>query len=117
MRMTTIIGAAMGALFFAAAANADPTPPYSVSTSGGSVVVSVGSGYHINKDFPWKIAEGTANGGKVLADKTKWKIDEGKATLDNAPKGTNTLKGAYCSVDSSGKPGACTPFTTTVTVQ
>jgi hypothetical protein len=115
MRMTTIIGAAIGALFFAAGANADPQP-YSVSTSGGSVVVSVTSGYHINKDFPWKITEGTAAGGKSLADKTKFKIDEGKATLDNAPKGTNTLKGAYCSVDSSGKPGACTPFTTTVTV-
>ena len=54
--------------------------------------------------------------GATLADKSKFTLEDGAAKLPNAPKGTNTVKGAYCSVGPDGKPGSCSPFTTTVTV-
>jgi hypothetical protein len=101
-------------------AQADPPPPYSVSTTGGTLTVTAATGYHINSEYPWKVCAGglaTAPCPTPLADKSKFTIAATTATLPGAPKGTNTLKGAYCAVDSSGKPGSCTPFTTTVTVQ
>jgi hypothetical protein len=112
--------AAAAILSLAGAARAD-SPPYTVSVASGTVTVSVGTGYHINTQFPWKVAQGTtppAGGGTAptLADKTKFSLAATSATLANAPKGTNTLKGAYCSVDSSGNTGSCTPFSTTITV-
>ena len=124
MRLT-ILGLALSlplcaVLSLAAVAQADPSPPYSVSTTGGTLTVSANTGYHINSDYPWKVCPGgvtTAPCPTPLADKSKFTIAATTATLPGAPKGTNTLKGAYCAVDSSGKPGSCTPFTTTITVQ
>jgi hypothetical protein len=123
MRMTMILGLAFSlgtalSLAGAGAAHADPPPPYTVATSGGTVTVSAGAGFHINSQYPWKVTPGTASPpGPTLADATKFAIAATTATLANAPKGTNTLKGAYCSVDSSGNTGSCTPFSTTITVQ
>jgi hypothetical protein len=121
MRMTMILGLAFSlgtALSLAGAAHADsPAPPYTVATSGGTVTVSAGPGFHINSQYPWKVTQGTASpSGPTLADSTKFTIAATTATLNHAPKGTNTLKGAYCAVDSSGNPGSCTPFSTTITV-
>src|ERR1019366_9988748 len=58
MRLT-ILGLALSlplcaVLSLAAVAQADPSPPYSVSTTGGTLTVSANTGYHINSDYPWK---------------------------------------------------------------
>jgi hypothetical protein len=117
MRLTTILGMAIGAVLSVAAAAQADSPPYTVATTGGTVVVSAGTGYHINAEFPWKVTQGTTAGAPTLADKSKFQIAPGTATLANAPKGTNTLRGAYCSVNADGTAGSCTPFSTTITVQ
>jgi hypothetical protein len=98
-------------------AHADP-PPYTVSTSGGAIVITAASGFHINHEYPWKLTQGTdpKAPGPTLADKSKFTLEDGVAKLPSAPKGTNTLKGAYCAVGPDGKAGSCSPFSTTVTV-
>ena len=123
MRTKMILGVALalplaGALLSLAGGAKADAPPYTVATSSGTVTVTAGTGYHINSEYPWKVCPGASAGPcpTPLADKSKFTIAATTATLPAAPKGTNTLKGAYCAVDSSGKPGSCTPFTTTITV-
>ncbi|MDP9035545.1 MAG: hypothetical protein M3O50_12135 [Myxococcota bacterium] len=79
---------------------------YDVSVSNAQVVVTARSGWHINKDYPWKLVIGEAK-----LDKTKFALAETTATLAGAPKGTGKLKGAVCSAD------ACHTFETEVTVK
>jgi len=115
MRMTTILSVGLGAMFSLVAAAQADAPPYTVSTSGGNLVVTAGTGYHINTEYPWKVID-SSTPPNTLADKSKFTITTGSATLNGAPKGSNTLKGAYCSVTSTGAVGACTPFATPITV-
>ncbi len=78
---------------------------FDVSVSKAQVVVTARAGWHINKDYPWKLVIGDAK-----LDKTKFKLAETTATLADAPKGTGKLKGAVCSAD------ACHTFEKDVTV-
>ncbi|MDP9148446.1 MAG: hypothetical protein M3O36_00675 [Myxococcota bacterium] len=79
---------------------------FDVSVSNAQVVVTARSGWHINKDYPWKLVIGEAK-----LDKTKFALAETTATLAGAPKGTGKLKGAVCSAD------ACHTFETEVTIK
>ena len=64
------------------------------------------AGWHINKDFPWKLVVGDTK-----LDKSKFTFEETTAKLTGAPKGAGKLKGAVCSKDQ------CHPFEKDVTVQ
>ena len=78
---------------------------FDVSVAGGKVTVTTKGPWHINKEYPWKIAVGDQK-----LDKSKFALDEKSASV-TAPKGTAKLKGAVCS-------GAtCKPFEKDITVQ
>ncbi|HZU85019.1 MAG TPA: hypothetical protein VE987_18940, partial [Polyangiaceae bacterium] len=64
---------------------------FDVNVGKGQVTVTTHSGWHINKDYPWKLVVGDAK-----LDKSKFNLAETTATLSGAPKGTGKLKGAVC---------------------
>jgi hypothetical protein len=65
-----------------------------VSVVKGQVTVTAHSGWHINKEYPWKLVVGDTK-----LDKSKFTLAETTATISDAPKGSGTLKGAVCSAD------------------
>jgi hypothetical protein len=67
---------------------------FDVNVSKGEVTVTAHSGWHINKEYPWKLVVGDTK-----LDKTKFTLAETKATVAGAPHGSGTLKGAVCSAD------------------
>lgn len=67
---------------------------FDVSVSTGQVMVTAKSGWHINKDYSWKILSGSTK-----IDKSHFKLTEGLATASDLPKGAAKLKGAVCSGD------------------
>jgi hypothetical protein len=75
-------------------------------TSGGTVTVTSHTGYHINKDYPWKIVSGA-----TTIPAASFTLGDTTASVTGVPTGTATLSGAVCS-DSD-----CRPFHTSVTVQ
>jgi hypothetical protein len=79
---------------------------FDVNVANGVITVTTHSGWHINKDFPWKLVVGDTK-----LDKSKFTFEETNAKLSGAPKGAGKLKGAVCSKDQ------CHPFEKDVTVQ
>ena len=67
---------------------------FDVNVSKGEVTVTAHRGWHINKEYPWKLVVGDTK-----LDKTKFTLAETKATVAGAPHGSGTLKGAVCSAD------------------
>ena len=86
------IGLLATVLTVAAAAQADDE--FDVAVSKGTITVTPKGAWHINKDYPWKLVQGTSK-----IDKSKFSLDDKKATLSNAPAGAGKLKGAVCSGD------------------
>lgn len=82
----------LAALTLAVPAFADDTHDTAVAPK--SVTVSVKAGWHVNKDYPWKLTAGD----KKL-DKTHFSLTETTATISDAPSGPAKLKGAVCSGD------------------
>ena len=78
---------------------------FDVNVSPGKVVLTTHGGWHINKDYPWKLVAGDTK-----LDKSKFALTETSATLAGAPKGQAKLKGAVCSGDQ------CKPFEKDVTI-
>jgi hypothetical protein len=95
--------AAATALTLTAPASADNE--FEVSVANGSVTVTAHAGWHINKEFPWKLTMG-----ETKLDKSKFSLEETTAKVD-APKGTGQLKGAVCSKEQ------CHTFVKDVSVQ
>lgn len=89
---------------FASTASAEEE--FDVKVSGATVVITAKGGWHVNKDYPWKLTIGD-----VKVDKSKFAFTESTATLANAPKGAAKLRGALCSGDK------CKNFEKDVTVQ
>jgi hypothetical protein len=79
-------------LMLAAPAYADDT--HDTASAPKSVTVNVKAGWHINKEYPWKLTAGD----KKL-DKTHFSLTETTATISDAPSGPAKLKGAVCSGD------------------
>jgi hypothetical protein len=77
---------------FASPAVADDE--FDVTTASGRVTVTARSGWHINKDYPWKLVVGDTS-----LDKAKFALAGTTAVVDGAPKGAGFLKGAVCSAD------------------
>ena len=83
---------ALGASFVATAAYADETHDTGVAPK--SATVNVKAGWHVNKEYPWKLVSGD----KKL-DKTHFTLTETSASITDAPPGPAKLKGAVCSGD------------------
>lgn len=94
-------GAALVALSFAGDARADDSAK--VEGGNGEVKVTAPNGYHVNKEYPWKI-----NGTKTTPT-----FDGEKVARLKASAGSVEVKGAIC----GGPNNNCVPFTQTVTVK
>jgi hypothetical protein len=79
---------------------------FDVSVASDRITVTAHSGWHINKEYPWKLVVGDTK-----LDKSKFNFAETTATLSGAPKGSGKLKGAVCSADQ------CHTFEKDVTVR
>jgi hypothetical protein len=79
---------------------------FDVNVANGLITVTAHAGWHINKDFPWKLIVGDTK-----LDKSKFTLEETTAKLTGAPKGNGKLKGAVCSKDQ------CHTFEKDVSIQ
>ena len=79
---------------------------FHVEIAVGLLAVHAHEGWHISKDFPWKLVVGDTK-----LDKTKFVLEEKTAKVLGAPQGVGKLKGAVCSKDM------CRTFEKEVTVQ
>jgi hypothetical protein len=77
---------------------------FDLSVTPGQVTLTAKAGWHINKDYPWKLVVGDTK-----LDKSKFALTESTATVA-APSGGGKLKGAVCSKDQ------CVMFEKPVTV-
>lgn len=78
---------------------------FDVSVANGIVTVTTHPGWHINKEYPWKLTIGDTK-----LDKSKFRLEEMTAKVD-APKGAGKLKGAVCSKEQ------CYTFEKEVSIQ
>jgi len=78
---------------------------FDVSVASGIVTVTTHPGWHINKEYPWRLTIGDAK-----LDKSKFRLEETSAKVD-APKGAGKLKGAVCSKEQ------CYTFEKEVSIQ
>ncbi len=90
----SFVAAAAALVALTAAGDARADDEFDVSVAGGKVVVTSKGGWHVNKEYPWKLTVGDAK-----LDKSKFTFSETTATLAGAPKGTAKLKGGVCSGD------------------
>lgn len=79
---------------------------YTIVAGKGQITVKAASGYHVNKDYPWK-----ATAGDKTFDKSKFSLEETSASISGLPAGKVTIKGGVCNA------GGCVPFKADVTVQ
>jgi hypothetical protein len=107
MRASSFLALAASTLFattIALSAAADD-PGYDASAAAGTITVVAHAGFHINKEYPWKVAVGDK---KVAKD--GFKFDGPKASVAGLPKGHAVLKGAVCK-GPEGNSSECLPFT------
>jgi hypothetical protein len=88
------------------APNARAEEEYEVEISKGRVVVEARGEWHINLEYPWKLVTG-----ETRLDKSKFKLTEKTAEVEDVPPGVGRLRGAVCSRDS------CHTFEREVTVR
>jgi hypothetical protein len=86
------VAVCVAALTFAVTALADET--HDTAPAPKTVTVTVKAGWHVNKEYPWKLV---SNGNKL--DKTHFALTETSAVISDAPPGPAKLKGAVCSGD------------------
>jgi hypothetical protein len=91
-----------------AAARADGDPFDVNVASGGTVTVTAHTGWHINKDFPWKVTTASTK-----IDKSAFTLGDTTASVSGVPTGDATVHGAVCASDDS----ACQPFHKKIAVQ
>lgn len=88
----------LGAAVLVTAGLSQADEEYDVTVSHGSVKVTTKPGWHINKDYPWKLVSGDKK-----IDKSQFKLSEHSASVD-APAGPAKLKGAVCFGEAQCKP-------------
>src|ERR1700679_153843 len=91
-RSPFVVLAALAALTAAATAYADDT--HDTVAAPRSVTVNVKAGWHVNKEYPWKLVMGDTK-----LDKTHFNLTETSAVISDAPSGHAKIKGAVCSGD------------------
>jgi hypothetical protein len=67
---------------------------HDVAVAPKTVNISAKPGWHVNKDYPWKLVSGD-----VKLDKTHFSFTETTASIIDAPSGKAKVKGAVCSGD------------------
>jgi hypothetical protein len=77
----------------ASAAHADGDD-FDVAVASGQVTVTAHTGWHISKEYPWRLVAGDTK-----LDKSSFTLAETTATVSGAPLGPATLRGAICSGD------------------
>ncbi len=82
----------LSVLASSSAALADETHDTAVTPK--TVNVSVKAGWHVNKEYPWKLVSGDQK-----LDKSHFVLTETTAVIVDAPSGKAKLKGAVCSGD------------------
>jgi hypothetical protein len=103
LTIAAILATTASALTLSALARADNE--FDVSVANGIVTVKTHPGWHINKEYPWKLTIGDTK-----LDKSKFSLEETSAKVD-APKGAGKLKGAVCSKEQ------CYTFEKEVSIQ
>jgi hypothetical protein len=103
-RILMVAGLLAAALGSAPSAHADDE--FDVAVANNQVTVTTRAGWHINKDYPWKLVVGDTK-----LEKAKFALAETTASVDGAPKGAAVLKGAVCSADQ------CHPFKKELTIK
>ena len=83
-----------GALALATSQARADDEDFDVAISSGQVTVTTHAGWHISKDYPWRLVAGDTK-----LDRSKFTLAETTATVSGAPLGPATLKGAICSGD------------------
>jgi hypothetical protein len=96
---------AASAILWTAAAPAEDDH-FTLKLESGSVTVTANTGWHVNKDYPWKVKQGD----KTVAGKEAFTFAEMTAKVSGLPKGTVTLKGGVCS------PSSCQNFSKDIVV-
>jgi hypothetical protein len=102
--LTSLLILAAAALF-SSSARAEEEFDLNVASTG-LVTVTAHTGWHINKEYPWKLVIG-----ETKLDKAKFSLAETTATVSGAPKGSGKIKGAVCSKDQ------CHTFEKEVTIK
>jgi len=96
------IGAVVG-LSLCSVAVADDAG-FDASGAAGTISVVAHAGFHINKEYPWKVTVGDKKVGKE-----GFHFDGAKAVASGLPKGHAVLKGAVCK-GPEGNSSECLPF-------
>jgi hypothetical protein len=91
-RPALFAGLCLAALTFAVTALADET--HDTAFAPKSITVTTKTGWHVNKDYPWKLVSGDTK-----LDKSHFTLNETTAVITDAPSGPAKLKGAVCSGD------------------
>jgi len=91
-KLSPFVAVVLAALTLAVSAFADET--HDVAVASKSVTISVKAGWHVNKEYPWKLVSGDNK-----LDKTHFTLTETSAVISDAPPGPAKLKGAVCSGD------------------
>jgi hypothetical protein len=102
--VTRLVSTLAAAAVLALGGSALAEPEYDVAVTGGTVEVKAKGGWHINKDYPWKLVMG-----ETKLDKSKFTLTDEVAKIA-PPKGTYKMKGGVCSGDQ------CLMIEKTVTV-
>jgi hypothetical protein len=90
--LSAFVAIALATLTLAVPAYADDT--HDTSTAPKTVSVTVKPGWHVNKEYPWKLVVGDTK-----YDKTHFVLTETTAVIADAPPGKAKLKGGVCSGD------------------
>ncbi|MGO8994747.1 MAG: hypothetical protein ACLQVI_15635 [Polyangiaceae bacterium] len=77
---------------------------FDASASAGTIKVVAHAGFHINKEYPWKVTVGDKKVGK-----DGFKFEGANAVVSGLPKGHAVLKGAVCK-GPEGNSSECLPF-------
>jgi hypothetical protein len=77
---------------------------FDASAAAGSITVVAHAGFHINKEYPWKVTVADKKIGK-----DGFKFEGPKAVVSGLPKGHAVLKGAVCK-GPEGNSSECLPF-------
>jgi hypothetical protein len=106
MQVSSVFGPIMAALISVSLASvaAGEDAGFEASATGGTITVVAHTGFHINKEYPWKVTVGDKKIGK-----DGFKFDGPKAIASGLPKGHAVLKGAVCK-GPEGNSSECLPF-------
>ena len=94
MRIKTLAATLAATLVVALAGTAFADDTHDTVLSPKTVSVSTKAGWHVNKEYPWKLISGDQK-----LDKAHFTLTETTASISDAPPGRAKIKGAVCSGD------------------